>query len=120
MPWIYHQSTGVLEHNGMLVATGYSGMGNAKNNPAMESIHDNGPIPRGRYHIGRPTQSPITGPHIMHLTPQGHNAHGRTRLEIHGDSLSHPGRASSGCIILPLAIRQQISNSGDDILDVVY
>lgn len=56
----------------------------------------------------------------MHLTPQGHNAHGRTRLEIHGDSLSHPGRASSGCIILPLAIRQQISNSGDDILDVVY
>jgi hypothetical protein len=53
----------------------------------------------------------------MDLTPLGHNANGRSDFRIHGDNSTHT--ASTGCIILPPHVRQQISASGDNVIDVV-
>lgn len=55
----------------------------------------------------------------MVLSPDGHNAHGRTAFLIHGDSRTNPGNASEGCIVLPPAVRIRIAQSGDTTLEVV-
>ncbi len=117
MPWQYSQSSGSLQNNGNYIATGYSGSGAGRNNGAMEHLRDIGPIPRGAYQIGRARRSNRTGPHVMDLTPRGHNAHGRHGFQIHGDNTAH--NASTGCIILRRDIRERISTSGDDVLNVV-
>jgi hypothetical protein len=57
------------------------------------------------------------GPHVMKLAPDGHDARGRSGFLIHGDNLRHD--ASTGCIILSRDIREQISRSGDNVLEVV-
>jgi hypothetical protein len=119
MGWTYNQSTGTLTHDGQVVATGYSGIGKGKNNPKAEDQSDVGPTPRGKYTIGPAHKGTHTGPMTMNLTPVGHNARGRTLLRIHGDSRAHPGQASHGCIILGPDVRRQISESGDNVLDVV-
>lgn len=120
MAWTYEQSTGRLLHNGTPVATGCSGRGltadTGRNNPDMEDQAHVGPIPRGRYNIGRPHRSARTGPHVMNLTPMGHDANGRTNFQIHGTNATN--NASEGCVILPRNIREQISNSGDADLTV--
>ena len=54
----------------------------------------------------------------MDLTPVGHNALGRDGFLIHGDNTRHD--ASTGCIILPRDVRDQISNTGDNDIDVVH
>jgi hypothetical protein len=116
MPWTYNQITGKLTHDGRVVGTGYSGRGFGRNNPLAEAVRGVGPVPSGRYTIGRPHLGVHTGPHTMNLTPVGHNARGRTLLRIHGDNLAH--NASHGCIILPPQVRHRISESGDNVLDV--
>ena len=56
----------------------------------------------------------------MRLAPNpGTQTYGRTDLEIHGDSRSHPGQASHGCIILPRDARDQLNASPDNTLRVV-
>jgi len=117
MPWTYSQSTGQLSRNGTNVATGYSGTGPGRNNPSAQANHNVGPIPRGIYTIGPPYNTDTHGPHVMALSPVGHNALGRDGFLIHGDNTRHD--ASNGCIILPPNIRNQISNSGDNTLEVV-
>ena len=118
--WIYDQATGALSRNDSPVATGYSGFGDGKNNPAMENVPDKGPLPRGVYIIGPPHDTPTHGPHVMALTPvDGANTFGRSGFLIHGDSIEHPGTASHGCIILPRPIRDQIAGSGDHQIQVV-
>lgn len=117
VPWKYAQSTGRLSHNGQSVGKGYSGHGVGRNNPSMEQVRDVGPIPRGRYRIGRPHQSDKTGRHVMDLKPVGHHAHGRSSLQIHGDKST--GNASTGCIVLEYRIRKRISSSGADTIIVV-
>lgn len=120
MVWTYHQSTGKLEHNGALVATGYSGAEpDGKNQAKMEMVRNVGPIPRGKYEIGKPYQSADKGPQVLPLTPVGHNALGRTDFRIHGDSVKHPGKASEGCIIVGRKVRDKIAMSGDNVLEVV-
>lgn len=116
MAWTYNQRTGQLKRNGTLVGTGYSGTGTGRNNPLYEGTRRLGPIPRGQYRIGASRNSARTGPHIMDLTPVGHNAQGRTAFEIHGDNSTH--NASEGCIILPRAVRDRIAASGDTTLEV--
>lgn len=117
--WVWDQSSGTLSRNGRVVATGYSGKGSDKNDPAAEHKIAKGPIPRGRWKIGRPHTSKRTGPYVMNLTPVGHAARGRSAFQIHGDSVRAPGTASSGCIILPRPIREKIWGSGDHELEVV-
>lgn len=106
--WIYQQSTGQTWCNGIRAAVGYSGKGQGKNNPEMEVTPSVGPIPRGTYRMGAPRWSNQTGPHVIDLEPIGHNAHGRTALQVHGDSIKTPGTASRGCIILPRSIRDKM------------
>lgn len=119
--WTYHQRSGRLLHNGALVGQGYSGDGpefvEGRNNPDMQHIRGKGPIPRGRWRIGKPRNSRNVGPHAMDLTPVGHDALGRSAFMIHGDD--REGDASRGCIILSRILRRKISESGDTVLDVV-
>jgi hypothetical protein len=121
MPWEYDQSSGQLRHDGNLVGIGYSGAGliraTGRNNPAMENLANQGPIPRGTWQIGQAVNHPTKGPNTMPLIPVGHDAHGRTGFLIHGNNQTN--NASEGCIILGPAIRQQIINSGDTVLNVV-
>jgi len=95
-------------------------MGEGKNNPALQNVHDVGPIPQGHWHIGPPYDTRTHGPHVMALTPEaGTETFGRSGFLIHADSISHPGKASCGCIVLSNALRYQISGSGDRELEVV-
>lgn len=119
MPWRYCQSTGQLLLNGKVIGAGYSGKDIGKNNPKMENVKNNGPIPKGRYTIGSAYTHPHKGTITMKLTPNGHFMYGRTNFLIHGDSRAHPGNASEGCIILPRNIRHRIATSGENVLEVV-
>lgn len=120
MPWTYSQSTGQLRHNGTLVGVGYSGAGltaaSGRNNPSMQNQSNVGPIPQGQWSIGTAYNHPTKGPTVMALSPVGHNALGRTAFLIHGNNATN--NASEGCIIMVPAIRQQIANSGDNVLTV--
>jgi Protein of unknown function (DUF2778) len=119
--WTYEIATGqMLDQNGARLAIGYSGSGIGKNNTLYQHVPDVGPIPMGSYEIGPPANSAELGPHVMELTPAPLNEmYGRNGFFIHGDSISDPGSASDGCIVLPLAARQAISASGDNELEVV-
>jgi len=114
--WSWDQSGGALYLDGRLLARGYSGRGEGRNNPAMEAEPRVGPIPCGPWRIGPPRSSARTGPHVMDLTPLGHDAHGRSAFQIHGDNAA--GDASSGCIVLPRRFRERISASGLRRLEV--
>lgn len=119
MTWWYEQANGTLSQNGTIVASGYSGHGDGKNNPALQNVPDVGPIPVGSYSIGEPCDTQTHGPYVLRLTPDAKNDMcGRAGFLIHGDSKEHPGTASHGCIILPRAVREQIWASGDRILEV--
>jgi hypothetical protein len=117
MSWKYSQATGRIWRNGTLVGAGYSGAGLDRNNPNRESIRDSGPTPRGRYRIGAPENTAAHGPHVLRLTPVGHNALGRSGCLIHVDNTSHS--TSRGCIILGPDVRHSISQSGDTDLEVI-
>lgn len=117
MTWTYRSSDGELLHDGVFVGTGYSGRGEARNNPDMEAVANEGPIPRGSYHIADARFSERLGPIVMNLDPVGHDALGRADFRIHGDNASHD--ASHGCIILGPSIRRLIADSPDKALEVV-
>lgn len=120
--WVYEQSTGDLSNDApnTLRARGYSGFGDGKNNPAMESVPDVGPIPRGEYQVGVPHDTDSHGPFVMSLTPLPANEmFGRSGFLMHGDSVHAPGTASKGCIIMPRPVREIVWNSGDHRLQVM-
>lgn len=119
--WTYSQKTGELQRDGKHVANGYSGAGPGKNNPAMEQVHNVGPIPHGDWTIiGPPLNTASHGPFVLHLEPAPETqSFGRDGFLMHGDSAEHPGCASQGCIILPRSIRERVWNSGDNDLRVV-
>ena len=119
--WTYVQSNGeLISPEGETVYHGYSGLGIWKNDPASEALVDKGPIPAGQWLIDlRPIQSPKTGPYTLILTPNGHPAHERSAFRIHGDSATHPGAASHGCIIMPRGVRERIVAAGVVALNVI-
>lgn len=118
--WVWDQSAGTLSRGGEIISRGYAGKGRGKNNPALHGVRSVGPLPRGRWIIGAPYNSKNTGPYTLMLTPaKGTDTLGRSAFRIHGDSIRAPGTASSGCIILPRAIRQLIWQSLDRDLEVV-
>lgn len=117
--WNYHQASGVLDHDGLIVGVGYSGAPGGKNNPSMQSVPDVGPIPHGEYFIGDPLDTVEHGPHVLPLTPDPANEmFCRSSFLMHGDSLDHPGAASKGCIIMARDVRDRVSNSADNRLTV--
>ena len=118
--WTYRQSTGeLIDSSGEIVATGYSGLGDDKNNPADQGIQGHGPIPQGVWSIGPAETNPQLGPLAMPLTPDpSTDTLGRSGFFIHGDSIAHPGQASHGCIILDHPTRVLLSESDDKSLQV--
>lgn len=118
--WTYIQSTGrLLDPTGRLAALGYSGGGIGKNNPLQQAIHDVGPIPAGTYQIEAPVDTHTHGPYVLWLSPdEANQMWGRSAFGIHGDSMTRPGSASEGCVILPRTARQAIWDSGDHRLQV--
>ena len=122
--WTYEQATGkLIDSDGNVVAHGYSGAGDGKNDPDKQDEPDIGPIPQGIYTIGAPQFVNTRGPHgpfVLPLTPDpGDEMFGRSGFLMHGDSIEHPGTASKGCIIMPKPIRENVWNSGDHQLQVV-
>jgi hypothetical protein len=119
--WTYRQKTGELLRDGTpLCVLGYSGRDEGKNCPAMQDRHDLGPIPQGRWKIAELILETAThGPYVLRLIPAAETVtFGRSGFLIHGDSRSHPGTASRGCIILPRSARELVWMSGDHDLTV--
>jgi hypothetical protein len=110
--WTYKQSTGELSHDGAHVATGYSGHGAGRNNPALEGVARVGPLPRGFYTIGPAHDTALHGPVVMALTPDpGQDEHGRDAFLMHGDKKNHD--ASLGCLIYDPLTRRKVAASPD-------
>lgn len=116
----YRISTGELTRESVSLGAGYSGQPDCKNDPAKCDQHDKGPIPPGHYTIGEPHDTETHGPFVLPLTPDSANEmYGRSGFLIHGDSVSHPGTASHGCIILPRAVRETVHLTADRDLEVI-
>jgi hypothetical protein len=96
---------------GELLGTGYAGHGAGVNNPALEAVHDTGPLPQGIYTINPPVNTTTHGPYVMWLTPDPLNQmFGRSGFGIHADEIANPGKqlASSGCIVMSGQAREAI------------
>jgi hypothetical protein len=118
--WTYVQKTGELLRDGLHIAVGYSGWKNGKNNPEMQNVEEAGPIPVGKYFIGTPHDTLTHGPFVLPLTPDpGNEMFGRSAFLMHGDSVVDPGTASRGCIIMSRAVRTEVAESGDKLLQVI-
>jgi uncharacterized protein RhaS with RHS repeats len=117
--WEYSQSTGQISQKGNAVGTGYAGAGVGRNNSAMQSVPNVGPIPQGTWFIGNAYNSPKAGPITIVLTPStGTNTFGRSAFGIHGDNSAGNQSASEGCIVVNPSVRNLILNSGDNELVV--
>ena len=117
--WKYVQKSGEMFRGDELIEIGYAGRGNGKNNPDMQCVKDTGPIPRGWWTILSATDQGPTKLSLP-LTPDTQtDTCGRSAFYVHGDSISNPGTASRGCIILPRSTRRCISESGDTRLQVI-
>lgn len=115
---------GLLTENGESVVDGdkvYSGFGSFHNRPETEALVARGPIPRGKWRIGKSYHHPHLGPVCMNLEPlPGTNTFGRTVFRIHGDnSTPDPWDGSHGCLIASRALREHIDKAQDRILEVV-
>jgi len=105
------------------MGVGYSGAPEGRNNPAMQDVPFIGPIPEGWYTIKPPTNSTHCGFEAMPLIPDPSNEmYGRDDFYMHGDSVTHPGDGSDGCIVQERPVRDQVAGAvsiGDDRLQVV-
>lgn len=120
--WIYQQSTGKLTLNGTLIGTGYAGHGAGKNNPAMQSVHNVGPLPEGFYTIGavEAVGPGMTGKYVLPLTPDPKNAmFGRSGFFMHGDNPQMNFTASDGCMVFGFTSRLKVATSTDRELQVI-
>jgi hypothetical protein len=118
--WTYVQKTGELLRDGLHIAVGYSGWKNGKNNPELQNVEEVGPIPAGKYLVGTPHDTLTHGPFVLPLTPDpGNEMFGRSAFLMHGDSVVDPGTASRGCIIMSRAVRTEVVESGDKLLQVI-
>jgi len=117
---VYVQSTGELWRGAELAGRGYSGAGDAKNRPECQDQHGRGPIPCGWWRMGPAIHHAHLGPLSIPLAPcEGTQTFGRSAFFCHGDSLSAPGTASEGCVIMPHDVRAALAASPDRILEVV-
>lgn len=125
----YSQAAHSLAHNGILVGSdGHAGQGAGRNNPAMQNVHNVGPLPRGSYTIGAWATHHILGPVSAPLSPQPDETGslvwlgGRSGFYIHAGAfvggVEFAGD-SEGCIVQPNPVRLAMSQSGDTALEVV-
>lgn len=120
MSWTFDQRTGEFRRDGVLIGKGYAGKGAGKNNPAMQEVHNVGPLPRGRYFGDLLLRKhPHLGEYVIRLEPAKSNEmFGRADFFLHGESRVHPGEASQGCPVADLDIRKAFWESGDHLLEV--
>lgn len=124
MPWTFEITTGKFySPTGEVVSTGYAG-GNCgknpegRNNPAMCSVKNIGPLPEGLYAMGEPVEHSHLGPFAIPLTPDPANEmFGRGDFFLHGDT-TPSGNASEGCIIMPRTTRNAAHSSPDQKIQV--
>jgi hypothetical protein len=120
---LYNSRTGAFEVRGddnaiLREGTGYAGRRKGRNNPTLEMVRNEGPLPRGLYAVLRPRSHPRLGPLVMPLEPAGGQPmFGRSGFFIHGDSAD--GDASRGCIVLSRNHRAAIDRLGVTHLRVV-
>lgn len=108
-----------MTRNGKTVGHGYAGRDAGKNNPDMQNVPATGPLPRGHYEILEPRESDHVGHYAMPLQPDPANEmFGRSAFYIHGDSSTHPGDASHGCIVIAPDVRRLVWLSADHALTV--
>lgn len=129
MPWTYKQISGELcNPTNTIKIQAYSGNGEDKNNHLAEKVPEHGPIPCGNWKITQFLSSDgKCGPDVLVLTPATTEfaklieswGRGPYSFRIHGDSISAPGTASDGCIIIDHTDRLSIWNSEDHDLIVV-
>lgn len=94
----------------------YTGSGTGRNNPAMQSTPNVGPIPQGTWNATGVQRtltnaSGRTSSHanVIRLEPTADtNTFGRTAFRMHGDNST--GTASLGCPIAPPATRSTLAN----------
>lgn len=120
MTWVYKVSAHSFYHNGTYKFDAkYTGRPGFKDDSAYECVKNKGPLPRGTYTIGPAFYHKRTKAWTIRLTPYIENQMcGRDGFMIHGESVSHPGEASNGCIILDMSYRKIIADSRDKILVV--
>lgn len=83
------------------------------NNPSMQEVVDEGPLPCGLYTLGTAVTHPRLGPLAIPLHPDPLNAmFGRSAFYCHGDNQAHNGTASEGCIIMPNSARVELAKGG--------
>lgn len=117
----YKQATGEFRQYAQpnALGYGYAGHGEGKNNPAMEGVHNIGPLPRGEYRIG-PAQKHKHLGLAMYLTPKDlHKMLNRGGFFIHLENPAHPGESSEGCPVVSFVLFKLIADSGDHDLKVV-
>lgn len=116
--WIFRISAGTLQENDGPTSPAYSGTGEGRNNLAMANVPNVGPIPPGKYRIGKAYDDEHLGPCVMHLNPlPGTDTFGRDLFRIHGNNPAND--ASKGCVIVDHAPRLKINASQDRVLEVV-
>lgn len=125
--WVYCQNTGKMyqeAEDGTEISgtggVGYSGAQGHINKYKSQHLRNLGPIPIGKYKIGKQRNSDSAGPGVLDLTPHSDtNTYGRDSFLIHGESDDGIDRnSSSGCIIQNPNVRDEVANSGDDELQV--
>jgi RHS repeat-associated protein len=115
----FSQRTGRLlcvDHTGTayLDATGYSGRGEGRNNPALQGVVNTGPTPRGDWRIEAPEDRPkSTGLVSRPLTPLPGNTVFDTLRDpdsfvIHGADPNRPENSSRGCPVLGRQVRESL------------
>ena len=100
---------------------GYSGKGVGLNNPNFQWQHDVGPIPQGRWVVGKFFDDlGGKGPVVAYLSPaDATETFHRSGFMIHGDNSEHNHSASEGCIILGPGLRRMMADSEDYTLLVI-
>lgn len=121
MSWMWQIREGTMvSPNETISFKGYSGKGEHKNDWTSTALHNEGPIPAGWYTIGAPVNTLTHGPYVLPLSPHPSNLmYDRSGFLIHGDSVTEPGTASEGCIILNRTERELIWASNDHALLVI-
>lgn len=107
---LYQVATGrFMDAAGPLLYRCYSGkLGSSRNNPMEEREPNRGPIPRGRWMMGKPYNSAKVGPLAIPLLPAAETStFGRSAFLIHGDNAA--GDASEGCIVAPRPLRHMLA-----------
>lgn len=118
--WSYNISSGEIRENGELRGKGYSGFGDAANDPAKVRERMRGPLPPGKYRFGKAYSHAKLGPVCMDLDPlPGTDTFGRSLFRVHGDNKTpEPFDGSHGCLVTARETREKMNGARDRVLEV--